>query len=292
MTDIEIVTACYGSRYRGAIDGWSERLRRLSTAPITVLTLDGDRPPVPVPDVTVIPTQVASEKPHRAELPRLEHVIRRLEDGVTCLQIDLDVYLKRWVEPVLDLDYDFIVSREVLGPLSFPVEMADRRGFVMCCGFYVARPGSLPLCRATAEAMRDERYGEPTSDQRVMNLMLLDTEWTEVVHRDGGWTSRLSVTEYEGTRICVLDRNDIRRGYNVGGARFGNHAIRFLDLYARPDLAPDRPKGRRRLFALKLTNPVRQARKRANLRLRAGIRRARGQVRRAAGRVRRAATRR
>ena len=237
MEKIKVVTSCYGERFHKLLPAWSLSLRRITGIPISVLSLDGLPTPVGVPGVSVIPCP--KQEPLEwgsGDVVRLEHVISNLKNNVTCLQIDLDVYLKKAIDQVIALDYDFIISRA----FNSPPEIAKKQGFVLCTGFYIAKPSALTFCQALYDEicqLARVQSGNPVLDQRVVNVLLRDVEWASVEHVDDHWRTKFSVCEFLGTRICVLGAQDVARNGDLAWSHFGIHHSWVTKLFSHPFLS-------------------------------------------------------
>jgi hypothetical protein len=237
LENIKIVTSCYGERFHKLLPAWSLSLRRITEAPISILSLDGLQTLVDVPGVSVIPcpTQEPLEW-GSGDLVRLEHVVSNLKNNVTCIQIDLDVYLKTAIDKIIELDYDFIISRA----FNFPAQIAKIQGFVLCTGFYIAKPTALSWCQGLYDEIRQLaclQSGTPVLDQKVVNVLLKDVEWKSVEHVDEHWRTKLSVCDFMGTRICVLGAQDIARNGDLTSSHFGIHHSWVTKLFRHPFLA-------------------------------------------------------
>lgn len=159
----------------------------------------------------------------------LKHVIRATKFGSTCVQIDIDVVLKRSVAPLLDLPFDFITSRA----FAFPAHARDRLGFVGCTGFYIAKPKSAPFCELVLQHINRNTFGHPL-DQLVLNSLLVEADedgrhWRETASASGE-DFEMDAFEIQGCRIGVLPKETIERNDDLTGPSvFGNHFKTLLD---------------------------------------------------------------
>ena len=108
-----------------------------------------------------------------ASTSRLNVIHQYLKDGVDVVHSDLDAIWKRNILPQLDdPGVDLYMSQGTM----LPQEHFEKHGFVLCCGFYYAKSNERVVDFFTALLkFIDER--RERSDQRALNLLLLDTEW-------------------------------------------------------------------------------------------------------------------
>jgi hypothetical protein len=209
-----VVTSCYGERFWAAVPSWLARIRSITELPVEIVSLDGRTWKAPhVRTINFTPGRVLEYGSGDRE--RTEHIVSRLEEGRICLQIDLDVYLKRDVDPIVGLPYDFIVSRA----FRFPEDIVARLGFVACTGFYVAKPSALPLLRHLYSRLREGLV----LDQAELNACLVESEWHNETVELLGFQGVADVCECRGVKICVLPKEVIARDDDLETSWFGNH---------------------------------------------------------------------
>jgi hypothetical protein len=228
--NVHIVTSCYGPRYWLAVDKWTKHIRSFETWPIDIVSVDGERYVDTSDSITTV-----CVNPPDAELAwgsgdkyRTERVLAHLKGGLTCFQIDLDVQLKRGISILLDLPYDFLISRA----FRCPPLAREKLGFVACTGFYLAKPGAARLCATVLRHIACNTYGS-FLDQVVLNNMLVEAA------EHGGWRRRslifgelgFDVDEFEccGCKIAVLPKAAILRSADRQTALFGNHDSSLLE---------------------------------------------------------------
>jgi hypothetical protein len=221
-----VVTACYGERFWAVVPKWTQHVAALTGLPIEIVSLDGR---TYQNEALRIRTKSLSHHYKKAgygwgDLPRLQHILSLLENDITCIQIDLDVILKRSIDTLIQLPYDLIISRA----FSFPAEVAERFGFVMCTGFFIAKPGTVGLLRDLGQEIIDRRI-KTNLDQGFLNLMLVDSvSWQTQIMNLAGQPSGLSVCKYAGCTIAVLPAEAIARNSDLEASTFGNHHSELL----------------------------------------------------------------
>ncbi len=227
---VQIVTCCYGPRYWLAVDQWTKHIRRFGPWPIDIVSVDGGRHIDT--DASITTVYVNSPDGELAwgsgDSCRMERVLTHLKGGLACFQIDLDVLLKRDISPLMDLPYDFLISRA----FKCPPIARGKFGFVACTGFYLAKPGAADLCDRVLQHIASNTYGS-ILDQVVLNNMLVEAA------EKGGWRQRFlklgeldfDLDEFEccGCRIGVLPEAAILRSADRHAAVFGNHDYSLLE---------------------------------------------------------------
>jgi hypothetical protein len=220
---LRFVTACYGAPFWAAAPRWADGIRALHDAPIDIISLDGGQYAREDRDIATLKVDAGEALRYGlGDKIRLAHIAARLVDGVTCIQLDVDVELKRNVAPLVELPYDFIVSRAFAAP-DFA---AAALGFVACTGFYVAKPSSLPLCRNILRRVA-RRDHDTDLDQYILNVLLVDAAEAgrharETVALEGR-DLEMDVFRVGRCRIGVLPAEAISRRDDPVGALYGVH---------------------------------------------------------------------
>jgi hypothetical protein len=220
---LRFVSVCYGSEFWAAVPGWARHIRKISDAPVDILSLDQQEYRDPAARISTIAIDVGGRHTWGfGDMARLALIAGHLERGTACVQMDIDVLLKRDVSPLLSLPYDFIVSRAS----AQPKPIAERMGFVACTGFYIAKPDAIDLCHAILSHAENNTY-DSDLDQIVLNNLLLEAKQQNLWNRrDIAFDhTQLSIDEFEcfGCRIAVLPSAVIQRNADLGSSLFGNH---------------------------------------------------------------------
>jgi hypothetical protein len=212
-----VVTSCFHGVWWNLVPAFGQAIHDLSGLRTEVVSLDG----------LACETEFVSTIHHAktrvgygaGDSERMRHILRRLGEGVTCYQIDLDVRLKRDFRPMADLPYDFIISRA----FGMPKEVVETLGFIGCTGFYIAKPASAPLL----EEILPELGELGVYDQRLLNQRLQHAAWREDRATMDGFEGRIDVCDYKGVSICVLPTEAILRTPDMEASWFGNHHHSF-----------------------------------------------------------------
>jgi len=107
------------------------------------------------------------------DIVRLERMLKILRNkGCPVINCDLDLILAKNIRPLIDLEYDLIISKEVGGDMAFPPEISKQLGFGLCTGFYIAKKGSLPLLTKTLYSMKTNEYNSNSDQVTLMNYIL------------------------------------------------------------------------------------------------------------------------
>jgi hypothetical protein len=59
------------------------------------------------------------------------------------VHIDIDLIIKKDIEPLINMNYDIIFSKEIGEDLAFPKECSKILWFGICSGFYIIKPSAL-----------------------------------------------------------------------------------------------------------------------------------------------------
>jgi hypothetical protein len=230
VPNVHIVTACYGPRFWLAVDEWTKHIRSYESWPIDIVSLDGQRYVDANDTITTVNVNAPGVKLGwgNGDKYRTERVLAHLKGGVTCFQIDLDVLLKRSISILLDLPFDFLISRAFRCP---PIAR-EKLGFVACTGFYLAKPAATGLCAAVLQHIASNTYGS-FLDQVVLNNMLVEAaergDWRQRSLISGGLGFDVDEFECCGCKIGVLAEAVILRSADREAALFGNHDSSLLE---------------------------------------------------------------
>jgi len=215
-----IVTSCYGDTYWDFANEWSSHVRAATNLPIEIISLDGGRFQGPEVSSFLLPTSGTEQDPSDPvtirDSERLRHILGRITNGYTCVQIDMDVRVKRDLQPILDLPYDFIMSRA----FGMPKPVVKELGFVGCTGFFVAKPGSLQLVN---DLLTELTNSPGAGDQRVINNWFLGLDWRSEKISIGPFNGTASVCELRSARVCILPQKAISRNDDLASSWFGNY---------------------------------------------------------------------
>lgn len=211
-----VVTSCFADRWWNLVPDFADLVHALSGLKTEVVSLDGKSLETPLVSTFHSPKALGYGA---GDSERLRHILTRLEEGVTCYQIDLDVRLKLDFRPMADLPYDFIISRA----FGVPKEVVEELGFVGCTGFYVAKPAAAPLLRP----LLAELGPVGVYDQHTLNRRWRTWNWRQDRATMGGFEGRIDVCEHEGVSICVLPAEAILRTPEMDASWFGNHHHTF-----------------------------------------------------------------
>lgn len=209
-----ITTFCIGQKYEPILPKWSETIQRLCTSA----------------QVRVFTQFDASELSRGFQyawwdVVRLKHNVGlMIQSKQPVTHVDLDVILKKNIEPIVRLPYDIIISTEIGGSNAFPKECSQVLGFGMCSGFYVIKPSSLSFMLEMLRFMKTCQYNSYSDQVTLMNYVVntphtvRDEPWTV-----DGVTFVNKVIEIDGVTICVLDFGIVTRDPILNAHQFANH---------------------------------------------------------------------
>ena len=207
----EIYTFCHGSKYKPILSHWEKRTRYLH----------------PNTKVRTLENYIFRRLSGYAwwDIVRLEKLIKIMaKKRIPIVYCDLDLILERNISPLVELNYDFIVSKEIGGGSAFPKEVSSDLGFGLCTGFYITKYSSIEFLRRILLLMRKQHYGSNSDQVTIMhyihenekgiefrNEYICNKEYTNIVIR------------IDGINICILDSDIITRDPITDNDQFGNH---------------------------------------------------------------------
>lgn len=147
-----------------------------------------------------------------------------IEKQIPIVQVDMDIIIEKDIEPLVNLDYDFIISTEIGGNKAFPPECSSILGFGVCSGFYVAKPSALSFLVKMLSYMKTNKYKSNSDQVTIMNYIVSNEHQvtTETVCFDN-ITYTNHIIHIDNIKICVLDFNIIIRDPIFNNGQFGNH---------------------------------------------------------------------
>src|SRR5689334_7903119 len=125
-----ITSFCHGSIYNSVRPHWEDRTRKLH----------------PESKIVILSNYLFKRLEGYGwwDIVRLEKIIDILSrTRLPTINCDLDLILERNISPLIELDYDFIVSKEIGGNNAFPHEISSKMGFGLCTGVYIAKYSSI-----------------------------------------------------------------------------------------------------------------------------------------------------
>lgn len=146
------------------------------------------------------------------------------ETNKPVVHIDIDIIVEKNIEDIVNLDYDFIISREIGGSESFPKECSSILGFGVCSGFYVIKPSALLFMSKIYSLMEKYTYNNYSDQVTIMNYIVKNkhTISNNTVILDGiSYTNK--IIEIDDIKICVLDFDMIVRDPIVNKGQYANH---------------------------------------------------------------------
>lgn len=208
-----ITTFCFGNKYTPILPKWIERIESMCKKSVIKIW---DKPDIQLP---------FGCKYAWWDLVRLYHNLELLHTHMCpVVHIDLDLILKKDIEPLINLEYDIIFSKEIGEDQAFPKDCSQQVGFGICSGFYVIKPSGLKFMLNLFNQMNSYKYGTYSDQVTLMNYIVENnhTIKEETVVLDGVTYFNKRI-EIDGVRIGVLDFNIIIRDPILNGPHFGHH---------------------------------------------------------------------
>lgn len=196
-----ITSLYFGSKYREVQEHWTRRIREKCKNAVPIIFKNI--------------TQREYLEPLEAwwDVVRTKNILDLLmKERKTIVQCDLDIIIEKDIQPILDLDYDFIISKEHYGDKAYPLECSQKIGFGICTGFYIVKPRGFPFLYKIYESMISRKYGVYSDQVTLMNYIF---ENEHIIHevsvKIGGTTYTNNIVDIDGFKICVLDFELVRR---------------------------------------------------------------------------------
>jgi len=140
------------------------------------------------------------------------------------VHVDMDLIIKKDIEPLVNLNYDLIISKEIGEDGAYPKECSKILGFGICSGFYIIKPSAVKFLNKILEQMLSYKYDNYSDQVNIMNY-IVNNKYTvsdEEIILDGiKYTNK--IIDIDGIKICVLDFNIIVRDPILNINQFGNH---------------------------------------------------------------------
>jgi len=139
------------------------------------------------------------------------------------VHIDIDLIIEKDIQPLIDLPYDFIISKEIGGDGAYPKDCSSKLGFGICSGFYIIKNTAFKFLLKIFELMINNKNNY--SDQ--VNIMNYIVNSNYKVHDEEIVLDNLKyinkIIEIDDIKICVLDFDIIVRDPIINNGQFGNH---------------------------------------------------------------------
>ena len=210
--DYFITTFCKGNKYEPILQKWTERItNKCKNSKYLIFNKNN--------------IKVKYELKHAWwDLVRLHNnldILSRFNKPV--VHIDIDLIIEKDIKPLIDLPYDFIISREIGGDESYPKECSKILGFGICSGFYIIKSKAYNFMEKIFNLMinNENNYSDQVN---IMNYIVKNnykiTE-EEIVFDNIKYINK--IIEIDNIKICVLDFNIIVRDPIFNINQFGNH---------------------------------------------------------------------
>lgn len=147
-----------------------------------------------------------------------------MQERRSVVQCDLDVIIEKDIQPIIDLEYDFIISKEHFGEKAYPEECSSKLGFGVCTGFYIVKPRGFDFLASLLSSMIKRKYGV-YSDQVTLMNHIVNSDYKlsyDSIEIDGTKYTN-TIVEIDGFKICVLDFELVRRDPLERKDQFASH---------------------------------------------------------------------
>jgi hypothetical protein len=140
------------------------------------------------------------------------------------VHIDIDIIIKKDIQPLIDLNYDLIFSKEIGEDGAYPKECSKILGFGICSGFYIIKPSGLNFMIKILKQMLSYKYNNYSDQVNIMNYIVNNNyiiKEEEIILDGVKYINK--IIEIDNIKICVLDFNIIVRDPILNINQFGNH---------------------------------------------------------------------
>ena len=140
------------------------------------------------------------------------------------VHVDIDLIIKKDIEPLINMNYDIIFSKEIGEDGAFPIECSKILGFGICSGFYIVKPSALKFIIDMYNLMSSYASNSYSDQVNIMNYIVKNNyniKDEEIILDGIKYTNK--IIEIDGIKLCVLDFNIIVRDPILNINQFGNH---------------------------------------------------------------------
>lgn len=159
------------------------------------------------------------------DIVRLYHMIEILSNyNKISIHIDQDIIVEKNIQPIINLPYDIIISKEIGEDKAFPSECSKILGFGVCSGFYILKPSSIVFMKIIFNNMINKKYGSYSDQVNIMNYIVNNKyELSEENIILDGINYCNKIIKIDNIKICVLDFNIVTRDPIINNGQFANH---------------------------------------------------------------------
>ena len=211
-----ITTFCYGNKYTPILSKWMERVNK-KCKNFMIKVFD---------NVNILQnTLFIPNYPGYIWAIRFKHNLDLLmKTNIPIVMCDLDVIIEKDIQPIVELPYDIIISKEIGESNAYPKECSAKLGFGACCGFMVIKPSANKFMIQIFKNMYSKEYKTYDDQVNIMNYIVNNKYiLTEQEILLDGVKYINKIIEIDDIKICVLDFNIIVRDPVLNINQFGNH---------------------------------------------------------------------
>ena len=206
-------TFCSGSKYEPIKEKWEQRIKNTcKNASVKIFTENNINLP-------------KSYEYAWWDLVRLHNNLNIIsQTNKVVVNIDMDLIIEKDIGPLVDLDYDFIISTEIGNDNAYPKECSKILGFGVCTGFYIIKPSAINFMKNIYESMQIHKYNSYSDQVNIMKFIVNNNHRIsneEIILDNIKYTNK--IIEIDNIKICVLDFNIITRDPILNIGQFGNH---------------------------------------------------------------------
>ena len=147
-----------------------------------------------------------------------------LEYNKDIIMCDLDCIIRNDIKPLLEIEGDIIVSKEIGGKKAYPQEYSSNLGFGVCCGFMILKKNSEKIINNILENNDKSNF----DDQVNLMKYLVNCKNKEIYEKDffieeKKYKNIIIELKDEKIKIVVLDFELVIRDPINSGLQFADH---------------------------------------------------------------------
>lgn len=145
------------------------------------------------------------------------------KEKTTIVMCDIDVIIEKDIQPIINLPFDIIFSKEINGDKAYPQHCTSRIGFGICAGFCIYKNSSIKFINKIFEIMKSNK--NTYDDQVIIMEYILENYKNiydeEITLDNNKYTNK--IIEIDDIKICVLDFDIVIRDPIYNNGQYADH---------------------------------------------------------------------
>ena len=146
-----------------------------------------------------------------------------MKKKTTIVSCDIDIIIEKDIQPLINLPYDIIFSKEINGDKAYPQHCTSKLGFGICAGFCIFKQNAISFINKIFEIMKSNKT--TYDDQVIIMEYILENNKKiydeQVILDNKNYTNK--IIELDDIKICVLDFDIIIRDPIINKDQYANH---------------------------------------------------------------------